>query len=212
MNSPVVRSSMSALSHDRAFTSQINTMNATENRVGQYYWHNYNGTSYCHYYDHWGCNWYGWYFGGSCFWTQFYWGNWWWCDPFYDRWCYWNDGWWWWDDPYHVNVVYVYNDGQYVPAGADNPNLSAPENGNGGVYRSNDGTRMVKVTGSSGDAFLYDTAEPPAFKPVYLASGVKEVRFSNPKNGRVLQIMLILNDGSFDLFDDSGNPASGNAQ
>lgn len=209
MNSSMVRNNMSSIARDRSFTSQINTLNSTENRVNHYYWHSYNGNPYCHYYDGWGCHWYGWYYGGSCFWTQYYWGNWWWWDPFYDRWCYWNDGWWWWNDPYHVNVVYVYNNGQYVPAGADNPNVNASDSSNGGVYRSNDGSRMVKVTGPSQDAFLYDTAVPPAFKPVYLASGVKEVRFSNTQNGRTLQVMLILNDGSFDLFDDSGNPNAG---
>jgi hypothetical protein len=209
MNTALVRTQMSSIARNREFTSQVNTLNGTENRVGHYYWHNFNGGNFCHYYDHWGCNWYGWYFGGAFFWTQYYWGNWWWWDPFYDRWCYWYDGWWWWQDPYHVNTVYIYNDGDYVPAGADNSGINAVESAGGSIFRSNDGSRMVKISGNSRDAFLYDTAKKPAFSPIYLASGVKEVKFSNASNGRPLQVMLILNDGSFDLFDDGGNPYNG---
>jgi hypothetical protein len=150
--------------------------------------------------------------GSSYFWTR-YWGNhMWWYDPVYFRWCYWWDGGWWWQDPYHVNVVYVYNNGNYVStsagAGVDVAvaNPSAPAR----IFTSPDGSRMVKVTGSAQDAFLYDTSSTPSFQPIYLASGVKDVKLSNTTNGRPLQVMLILNDGSFDLFDDQGNPYNGN--
>ena len=112
-----------------------------------------------------------------------------------------------------MNVVYVYVNGNYVSstAGSDvNVTVENPSKPAGRVFNSPDGTRMVKVSGSGEDAFLYDTANPPAFQPIYLASGVKEVKISNTSNGRPLQIMLILNDGSFDLFDDQGNPFNGN--
>jgi len=102
-----------------------------------------------------------------------------------------------------LNVVYVYDNGNYLAAGqngaANTQSLSTPS-----IYTSNDGSRMVKVI--SQDAFLYDAQDPPAFKPIYLGSGVKEAHFSNPKNGNALQIMLILTDGSFEMFDSEGNP------
>jgi len=59
--------------------------------------------------------------------------------------------------------------------------------------------------GDSQDAFLYDTANPPSFDPVYLASKVTQVQFSNPNNGRPLEVVLTLSDGSFDMFDGQGN-------
>ncbi len=49
-----------------------------------------------------------------------------------------------------------------------------------------------------------DTGNPPAFDPIYLASGVESVEFSDTSNGRPLEIVLKLDDGSFDVFDDQG--------
>jgi hypothetical protein len=198
MNSALVRGHMGAIVRDKAFTGQVLRFNTTERNAGQYYWHNYNGLNFCHYYDRWGHHWYGWWLGGSFFWTQFYWGYWWWYDPLYYRWCYWYDGWWWWQDPY--NVVYAYNDGQYVSGASPAPQGPVE-------YRSEDGTRMVKLAG--GDAFLFDTSGSAAFKPVYLASGVKEVEFSKTQEGKPLQILVVLDDNSFELFDDVGNPLVG---
>ena len=200
MNSAVVRDHMRAIAKDRAFTDQVTRWKAGEREPGHTYWHNYNGINYCHFYDRRGNHWYGWWRGGSFFWTQFYWGYWWWFDPLSYRWCYWSDGWWWWQDPY--NVVYVYDDGQYVtPDSLRNFQQGISE------YRSGDGSRMVKLMG--GDAFLYDISGAGAFRPFYLTSGVKEVRFSNTKNGEPLQILLVLNDNSFELFDGQGNPLTG---
>jgi hypothetical protein len=48
------------------------------------------------------------------------------------------------------------------------------------------------------------------FKAKYLASGVTDVRFSNTDNGKPLQIMLSLSDGTFELYDADGNPVGGN--
>jgi hypothetical protein len=61
------------------------------------------------------------------------------------------------------------------------------------------------VVQSDGDAFLYDAAAVPTFDPIYLASGVQSVQYSDVNNGRPLEIVLKLNDGSFDLFDAQGN-------
>ena len=78
------------------------------------------------------------------------------------------------------------------------------------TFNSKDGSRMVKLAGNSHDAFLYDTSEKAEFKAKYLASGVTDVRFSNTDNGKPLQIMLSLSDGTFELYDADGNPVGGN--
>jgi hypothetical protein len=39
-----------------------------------------------------------------------------------------------------------------------------------------------------------------------MASGVQSVQFSDPNNGRPLEIILKLNDGSYDMFNAQGNP------
>jgi hypothetical protein len=73
----------------------------------------------------------------------------------------------------------------------------------GGVFTSPDGSRLVKVL-SGGDAFLYDTATPPTFTPVFLAHNVARVRFSSTDQGQPLQVQLNLADGSTLHFDASG--------
>lgn len=223
-NAVVVQNHMNTFTHNATFSAQINVYNTNETVANHYYWHNWGGYNYCHYYDPWGYHWYGWYWGGHCFWNRWYGGNWWWYDPVYFRWCYWHDGGWWWQDP-QANVIYVYNNGQYetttttttVTQGAPS-NAPAPS-GEGAApsgqapgpsvsYSSKDGSRMVKISG--GDAFLYDTALGDTDnKPFYLASGVKEVKFSNGQDGKPLQILAIFNDGSFQMFDADGNPANG---
>ena len=217
MNSTMVRNNMASV-NSTGFRSQIRGFNARENVVGRYYWHNYNGLNFCHYYDRWGCNWYGWYFGSSFYWSC-WWGNyWWWYDPSYYRWCYWYDGWWWWQNPDNVQEIDVYNNGQYVPSGSEETQAPETQASTGNApapsqiqtFNSKDGSRMVKLAGDSGDAFLYDTTGTPAFKAKYLASDVTDVRFSNTNNGKPLQIMLSLSDGSFELYDADGNAVGSN--
>ena len=199
-----VRNHMATIVNNASFTAQINVYNNSENRRNNYYWHTWSGVNYCHYYDDWGYHWYGWYLGPRFFWTRWYYNNWWWYDSAFNRWCYWHDGGWWWQDPFHVNVVYVYNNGNYTSCDTA-PSSNFGNDGSQVVYQSNDGSRKVKVMGDARDAFLYDTTGNNAFNPVYLASGVKEVKFSNTENYRPLQIMLTLQDGSFELFDAYGN-------
>ncbi|HUO58940.1 MAG TPA: hypothetical protein VMV05_12260 [bacterium] len=204
----IVRTHMNTIVGNASFTAQINIYDRTENRRNNYYWHTTNGLNYCHYYDNWGYHWYGWYLGPQFFWTRWYGNNWWWYDSTFDRWCYWHDGGWWWQDPFHVNVVYVYNNGDYTAC--DTAPSSNFGNDNGQVvYQSNDGSRKVKVMGDGRDAFLYDATGGNSFEPIYLASGVKEVKFSNTENNRPLQVMLTLQDGSFELFDAYGNRYQG---
>lgn len=124
MNGPIVRSQMSVVGRPEV-TAQIGLYNRTEVVSNHYYWHSYNGWNYCHYYDPYGYHWYGWYVGGNCFWSRYWGGNWWWYDPTYYHWCYWNDGWWWWQDPANVQVVYVYDNGSYVNAASVGETASA---------------------------------------------------------------------------------------
>lgn len=105
-----------------------------------------------------------------------------------------------------MNVVYVYHDGDYVPSSSTS--VEAPAQAAEVDFKSRDGSRTVKVFGE--DAFLYDTdPDENNAKPVYLASNVKEVKFSKPGMGKSIQIMLVLNDGSFEMFDSDGNPYNG---
>ncbi len=202
MSSPTVMNHMSSIARNRAFRSQINSFNRAEVIPNHYYWHTWNGNPYCHYYDRYGCNWYGWYYGGSCFWTQYYADNWWWYDDWADRWCYWDDGGWWWQNP-GTAVVYVYHDGDYTPAANGNDNGEAEADNK--TFRSKDGNLTVKVT-TDGDAFLYGSDGNS--KPAYLASNVTGVKFSNPDNGNS-QILVTFKDGSFELFNLDGSPANG---
>jgi hypothetical protein len=228
MSSSTVRNQMSKIANNSDFSRQVNTYNATENGRGQYYWHNWNGGNFCHYCDGWGCNWYGWGCGAGFFWAQFYWGNWWWCDPVYDNWCYWNDGWWWWQNP-QTQADYIYDNGNYVPAdgsnsagynnnsGYDNngygeaPNYQPPNQAASAApleYKSPDGTSVVRIQGSTEDAFLYkydNGTRKRGSKPTYLGSNVADVKYSK-KNGRIL---LIKEDGGFQIFNPDGSPLPG---
>lgn len=208
-NGSVVRHQMSIV-NDPAYLQRIAGENRTETQRGRYYWHGAKGVdySYAHYIDNSGYHWYGWYSGDNFFWTRNYDGRWWWYDSGFNRWCFYNDDYWWWQDPYHVGELYVYNDDNYIPANsADDPVVVAgSEQPNDAVYNSPDSKRTVKIALSDGDAFLYDTANPPSFDPIYMASGVQSVQYSDVNNGRPLEIILKLNDGSYDLFDAWGHP------
>jgi hypothetical protein len=206
-NGSVVRTRMSAVNNP-AYMQRIDRENLTETQRGRYYWHTDGGNSYAHYIDNSGYHWYGWYAGDQFFWTRNYDGRWWWFDSGFNRWCFYNDDYWWWQDPYHVGELYVYNNDNYIPANsADDPVVvTGQEQANDAVYTSPDGKRVVKVVQGDGDAFLYDAANPQAFSPIYLASGVQSIQYSDVNNGRPLEIVLRLNDGSYDLFDAQGQP------
>jgi hypothetical protein len=206
-NDPLVRQQMNRLGGSD-WTRRIDRFNSTETQTNHYYWHQGDGFNYCHYNDSSGYHWWGWYQGGQCFWTRNYAGRWWWYDQDYNRWCFWNDNYWWWQDPYHMGDLYCYDNDGYVPCNSadDQEVVTAPVGPGEQAYNSPDGTRLVKIAGDSQDAFLYDSANPPTFEPVYLASGVDKVQFSNSGGGRTLEILLRLNDGSFDMFDGYGNP------
>lgn len=225
IGSAVVQQHMASLRANTLEMNRINGYNQTETRANFYYWHTYNGYNYCHYYDPWGYHWYGWYVGDSCFWTRYYWGNWWWYDPSYSRWCYWHDGGWWWNDPDNTTIVYVYENGDYnavntdtsaapAPAAptdsaaapgspAGNPAASTGPIVQKGLYKSPDGTCVVKIFGDSNDAILSDTANPPKFKAVFLGSNAKSVAFNAASDGSE-QVTVTFTDGSVKNFDEQG--------
>jgi hypothetical protein len=203
---PVVTHRMTFL-HSSAFAPRIAQLTSSETQRNHYFWHSGGGFQYCHYVDDWGYHWYGWYEGDNCFWVRYYDDRWWCYDDDFDRWCFWDNDRWWWQDPNHVGDIYLYYDAQYIPAdSAKDPVVTTVQAGSEMVYKSPDGTRMIKVMTNGGDAFLFDTVIPPSFDPIYLASNVTDVKFSNTQDGSPLEIMLTLTDNSFDLFDDQGDP------
>jgi hypothetical protein len=211
-NDSIVRTHMGLLG-DPLRVAAIANFNLSENLSGHYYWHHdNNGFDYCHYRDNWGYHWYGWYVGDRRFWTRYYADRWWFYDNDFDRWCYWNGGAWWWQDP--QGAVYLYDNETYVPSGgeqvqadvSDQPADMQEPASRTHIYRSADGSRKVKVLAGSSEAFLYDTAVPPAFRPVFLESNVRKVRFSDTSEGQPLHIKLILSDGTVEIFDANGDP------
>jgi hypothetical protein len=82
------------------------------------------------------------------------------------------------------------------------------------TYISPDSAREVQVYGDRREAFLYDRTGggEPRFI-AFLASGVRRAQFSEASDR--LQILLLMNDGSYDVFDGDGHsllePASGAA-
>ena len=211
-NNKTVRSQMSRVT-TAAWQKNVRGFNASETGANHYYWHHDAGFDYCHYRDGWGYNWYGWYIGSEYFWVRNFDSRWWWYDADFDRWCFWNDGFWWWQDPYHIGDLYCYNDNSYVAVNSANDSVAVavPDNGNVHSYSSPDNTRIVKVVADTQDAFLYDVSNPPKFSPIYLASGVQDVMFSDTTSGKPLEIILKLNDGTFDMFDGGGQPYNAGA-
>jgi hypothetical protein len=223
IGSSMVRQRMALVSGNAVELNRINNYNRTETRPNFYYWHNFNGFDYCHFYDPWGFHWYGWYLGDSCFWTRYYWGNWWWYDSAEARWCYWHDGGWWWNDPDDTTTVYVYDNGNYDPVDAGSsadaasgpapsdqavspgsPAVSSAPLVQKGVFKSPDGTRVVKIFGDSNDAILSDTANPAKLASVFLGSNAQSVKFS-PSSDGTTQITVTFTDGSVKQFDEQGN-------
>ena len=207
LNNPSVRTQM-GLVNSASWRGRVEGFGRNERDPRHYYWHHEHDFDFCHYIDDSGYGWYGWYMGSNFFWTRYFNSRWWWYDTDFDRWCFWNDGFWWWQDPYHMGDIYMYNNNNYVPGNSsgDQVAVNAPDTAGQHNFASPDGTRTVKVETETQDAYLYDTSKEPSFNPVYLASGVKDVQFSDTSSGRPLQIVLKLNDNSFDIFDGQGLP------
>ncbi len=201
------RADRMAVLRNPALLRNVEDLTRRETVRGRYYWHRDRGHDFCHYYDDWGFHWYGWTWGGDFHWTRYHANRWWWYDTRFDRWCWWHGGYWWWQDPVRVNVIYVYDDGRYIPSDEQYTEL-APEPVSSTakkMFSNQSGTRLVKVFGAARDAFLYDTNKSPAFQPVFLASGAKDVRFVDDPFGDTRQVVVTLQDNSVALFDAQGN-------
>jgi len=206
-NDQLVRGPMSLVDQDD-WRQSINHLNLTETKPNHYYWHKAKGFDYCHYLDVSGNHWYGWYSGNNYFWTRCYGDLWWWYDSDFNRWCFWNEGWWWWQDPYHVGDLYFYAGDQYIPCNSanDQVEVTTADTPHPSIFVNDESTRRITVMGKDQDTFLYDTAVPASFKPVYLASKVQNVEFKSPDEGGAEEIDLTLSDGTMNVFDLQGNP------
>jgi hypothetical protein len=104
---------------DPAFFNQIGDWNKTEVKPKVYYWHDFNGTPYCHFRDRSGNHWYGWAEGTAFRWALYRSGRFWWHDDYAERSLYFDRGYWWWQghekDQYQVYL----EDGHYHVCGAD---------------------------------------------------------------------------------------------
>jgi len=139
------------------------------------------------------------------------------------RWAFWGDGYWWWRAPTGVMYVYV-NDAytpyapdvvpvyppQTQPTSFDEPEETTPVQTQGqevatdSSYKSPDGKRLVQVVGDEKDAFLYDTSgEQPVYLK-FLTRGAEKVRFTPATASQPIQILVDLKDGTFKLFESSG--------
>lgn len=202
-----------AIVRDTVLLGNIKRERRAESAANHYYWHEVNGTRYCHYYDH-GIHWYGFYHGPTFYWTRYHEGRWWWFDASFDHWSYWWNGYWWWPSP--SGALYVYVDNSYYPyeeSGVtvlkpeiQSPPQTAPSTDGGTSWNSPDGRRRVKVTDAGAEAFLYDVSNGQPIFLKYLGRGADKVRFSGGEDGKPGQILLDLKDGSFAVFTLDGDP------
>ncbi|MBI3549960.1 MAG: hypothetical protein HY078_13060 [Elusimicrobia bacterium] len=92
--------------------------------LNQIAWHNHGGHNYAHRWDG-NRHWWGFYFAvagvSTFYWTQIIDDRYWWYEPRWGRWCYWDDGYW--RYPIDNGPVLVYEDGNYFE----------PQQGTGGV-------------------------------------------------------------------------------
>lgn len=184
----------------------------------RYYWNDYRGQRYAHLYRD-GAHWYGFYNGPRFYWTRYHRNRWWWYDPTFTHWSFWWGGYWWWAAPGGVYYVYV-NDAYrpYESAGVevapptdamdeDPPSGTPPGPAEDTTVHSSDGKRMVQIAGEEDSAFLYDSSgSQPVFMKV-LGKGVANARFSGGTDGKPVQILINYQDGHFELFNATGDPA-----
>lgn len=196
-----------------------------ERAPGRTWYHHDGGHGYYHYYSHDHYNWYGFWFGPSFYWFPYYYGYWWWYDPGYARWNYWYNGYWWYYPPGGPTYIYVNNGyvpyDQYaqtgetsVPAPPSTPPSAppasaaknAPSAPAGGSWKTPDGKRMVQINGPDGGAFLFDQTKTPPSLIKHLGDHAEKVLFAGSAKGPS-KILVEFSDGSFKVFDESGNPA-----
>ncbi|MDE2292255.1 MAG: hypothetical protein KGL53_09245 [Elusimicrobia bacterium] len=185
---------------------------------GRYYWHDEGGERLAHYVDDWGFHWWGFFIAGECFWTRYYMDRYWFYDPAFARWDYWNEGHWWWQDPADASVVFIYRGGRYyrydrtangVVLEPDQTQPTSPLPGpaaaDGTWYYSDDGTRAVQVAGAQRSASLFDETQlDENGDPQFLASlgqDVVNVQFSDTSpdaNGVSQPLQIVVTEQTAD--------------
>ena len=202
-----------SVARNMALVRNIQGQQGRENVRQHFYWHNEGGVRYWHYSDRGGVHWYGFYHGPTFYWTRLSGNRWWWFDARFNRWAYWWSGFWWWPGPQGVEYVYV--DNAYYPyqdpgvVTVQNPEVQPPPSadpapGEGQVFTSPDGTRMVQIFGEHSDAFLYDKTGPEPKYLAHLGQGVEQVRFELSGDKKTLRILADFKDGNYSLFDAGG--------
>ena len=199
------------------YTTNIREVVRVERGSGWYRW---GGVDVFHRYDPFGYHWFGWYIGDVYFWTRWHNDRFWWYDPYWHRWCYRHGDYWWYQDPDHVEVIYIYvNNGYYrydpanggatvtpdptPPADVPPGETTAPNEATKMFY-SEDGSRIVEISGEGRDAYLRDTNPEPAFEAKWLASGVNDVTFELAESGDLEKITLTT-EGGVESYDPDGN-------
>ncbi|NNN04878.1 MAG: hypothetical protein HKL90_03160 [Elusimicrobia bacterium] len=213
-----------AVSGVQGFARRALALQSSETRVNHPYWHDVGGMRYAHWYDG-RRHWYGFYNGPQFYWTRYDDNRWWWYDQGADRWLYWHDNYWWWNNPNAPQTPYVVIGDSYYPydetlqqpaASADaeptdsSDAIAAADSNGGGANEqavvSPDSTREVQIYGERREAFLYDRSSGEPQFLAYLAPGVKSAQFSE-STGDKLQVLLLLLDGTYDVFDAQGRSA-----
>ncbi|MBI3505083.1 MAG: hypothetical protein HY059_09595 [Proteobacteria bacterium] len=208
---------------DRGFRGDIARHHASAVR-GQYHWYTYGRHRYCHYWDHNGYRWWGFYIGvgagvaAAFFWTRWYEDRFWWYEPRWGRWCYYDeyDGYW----HYRWNDAdYLYDDGTYYryeqtptgvrlvpvqPAGqpADTEIPSPQADPNASTFCASNMSACVVISGPDRRAVL-TTGDGVLVSELTQAVGVEDVDFSDPNAGP-LEIVLTLSGGRVLIFNGRG--------
>jgi hypothetical protein len=89
-----------------------------------------------------------------------------------------------------------HQDGQKDRAGANDNNNAGSRDLGESKYYDPAKTRLVTVSGTNRDAFLYDVTPAHTLDHVYLISNVADVQFANDATGKAWMITFILQDGT----------------
>ena len=213
-NKPPSRDLARGAFNDQGLIGEINRNNYDETNSGGFWRHKYGRYDYCHYRDR-DYDLYGWYAGLEIYWTCRRGNHWLWWDPMRRHWAWYDEYWW---DQDIVGVVHVYSDdGGYsnyensetgVVLTPQPPVPGSGESGGQKVFYSKDGLRSVQIIGPNKDAYLYDTASPPAFDARWLANGVTNVIFKYDGEDKLIEILTQDEQGESAIFNVNGGQTS----
>jgi hypothetical protein len=109
-----------------------------ETRINQTVWHTSGDSSYCHFRDQEGSNWYGWSDDQAFHWILMLGNRYWWHDDFAGHWLYFAKGYWWRLDAQTANQIQVLVNGEYYLCQKDGTLLKdMGQDGNGEILSAN---------------------------------------------------------------------------